>query len=226
VVAWRRWEGPYILNEMWCALNAYVISQFSEDPGRSEPEICASYARSIGLRGDDIRMFREMQMLSARGVLRGQLTNLPASIDVWWTRDDKLGNPDLSDFSKKGLIHAALDEKIEAHRIWARIAEIAKQIRWRDNDTTDFATTSVAYGRFKYDVIGSGWKILFLGRQGDATGTYNRQLIREALMDYDAAWAGWKRLKQEHTTCASLYKDVGFDDQPGLGAAVDRYRIL
>jgi hypothetical protein len=224
---WSRgggWGGPYITNEMWCAMNAYVISKFSENPARTEPEILASYARSIGLRGSDISKFREMQLLTAKGVLRGQLTALPASIDLWWTRDDRLGDPNLSDFARQGLVQAAVDEKAEACQIWDRIAEIAIQIRWRDAATSEFVASSVAYGRFKYEVIRHGWSVLFLGREGDKTGSYDRKSIGDSLRSYDTTWAQWKGLKEKSDLCATLYKDIAFGDLPGLGAAVDEYR--
>ncbi len=226
---WSRgggWQGPYISNEMWCSLNVYVISSFNKNPVRSEAEILSSYARSIGLRGEDVARFREMQLLSAKGVLRGQLTNLPASIDVWWTRDDKLGDPDLSDFIRMGLVQAAIDEKAEGCRIWIRIGQIAESIRWRDAVMREFVLTSVAYGRFKYEVIAWGWTVLLLGRQGDLNGTSNTEIVQDAIRNYDRAWSGWRKLKQEHSVCATLYKDVGFDDKPGLGAAIDKYRKL
>ncbi len=227
---WSRgggWEGPYLANEMWCALNAYVISKFGEDPSRTEEDIFKEYSRNIGLAGSDLERFREMQLLSAKAVLRGQLTNLPGvAIDVWWTRDDKFGNPDLSDFERKGLIKAALDEKREACAMWARMADFAAQIHWKDSATADFVRTSIRYGQYKYEVIRAGWTILFFGREGDRAGTYDKPAIRQALREYDAAWTGWRQLRQDHSSCATLYEDVGFGNKPGLGAAVDKYRNL
>ena len=37
VWTWSRgggWEGPYIPNELWCELNAYVIAKYAENPKR------------------------------------------------------------------------------------------------------------------------------------------------------------------------------------------------
>lgn len=224
---WSRgggWEGPYISNEMWCTLNVYVISKFSLNPHLTEPQILRSYARSIGLRGKDIDSFRDLQLLSAKGVLRGQLTNLPAIIDVWWTRDDKFGNPDLSDFIAMGLTQAAIAEKAEASRIWTQMIEIASQISWPDAPTKDFVMTSMAYGTCKYAIIESAWTALLLGREGDSLKRHNVSAIQKAIGDYDSAWLSWRRLYETHASCATLYKDVAFADKPGLGAAVDHYR--
>jgi hypothetical protein len=227
---WSRgggWEGPYLVDEQWCALNVYVISQFSEDPSRTEPEILTAYARSIGLRGADVDKFCELQELSPKAVLRGQLTTLGADIYVWWTRDDKLGNPDLSDFLKRRLVERAIAEKAEACAMWQHIVDLATQIRWRDPAMCDFAITSARYGAFKYEVIRQGWTVLLLGRQGDAAGVPpDRKRIAEAIAAYDAAWAGWRELRRQNASCATLYKDVGFGGGPGLGAAVDKYRAV
>jgi hypothetical protein len=224
---WSRgggWDGPSISNEIWCALNARVITQFSIDPSFSEPQIIAAYARSIGLRGSDITRFTEMQYLSPKAVLRGQLTNLGANIDLWWTRDDKMGDPDLSDFLQRGLVEQAIAEKAEACNMWRRIVHLAQQIQWPNAGLRDFALTSAIYGACKYEVIHQGWTVLLLGRQGDASGQYDHQRIYRAIAAYDAAWRAWRNLAQTHPSCPSLYEDVGFGGRPGLGAAVDHYR--
>lgn len=226
---WSRgggWEGPYITNEFWCALNIYVVTKFGQEPKRTEPEIFTAYAKSIGLRGKDVGLFREMQLLTAKAVLRGQLTGLGASIDVWWTRDDKLGNPNLESFEQKHLAQAAMLEKDEARRMWDQIAALGQQIRWKDGVTREFVIDSVDYGRYKYAVIRTGWMILFLGREGDHSGHYETGKLKQAIAEYDAAWAGWRKLKSARADCSSIYKDVGFNNSSGLGAAVNKYRAL
>jgi len=48
VWTWSRgdgWAGPYIPNEFWVKLNAWVISHFGRQPGRREPELFEDYAR-------------------------------------------------------------------------------------------------------------------------------------------------------------------------------------
>lgn len=232
---WSRgggWDGPYIQDEMWCALNAYVISRFTEDPDQDEAEIVAAYAKSIGLKLSDVALFHEMQLLTPGAVVRGQLTMLllPESLsggktlDIWWCRDDKLGDPNLSEFIDKGLVEAAINEKREARRIWNRISSLASRINWPTAAMKEFVMTSVAYGGFKLDVIRNGWTVLLLGRQGDSLGAHDKHRIRAAVAEYDKAWLGWRQLKAAQQSCATLYKGVAFADKPGLDAAVDVYR--
>jgi hypothetical protein len=224
---WSRgggWDGPYIKDEFWCALNARVISQFEQNRGRTEEEIFADASRRLGLRGKDIGRFRELNLLSTRAVLRGQLTTLGAEIDVWWVRDDKLGAPNLSDFIQKGIVEESIAEKREAVAMWKEIERLSASIAFPSGETNDFVRTSAAYGRMKYTVIQHGWTILLLGQIGVESKTYDKHRIAQAIADYDEAWKAWRELTETRPFCSTLYKDYTFDGKPGLGAAVNRYR--
>ena len=230
VWTWSRgggWEGPYIRNEIWCALNTYVISKYAENPDRTELEIFEEYSRTIGLKGPgDLRKFRELNLLSTKAVLRGQLTCLNARINVWWARDNFLAAPDLGDFIRKGLVAKALAEKAEAVRMWKRIEELAPEIAFAGRALRNFVITSATYGRIKYSIIEQAWTILFYGRIGDASGQYDKGKLRAAIEAYDRLWAQWRFLKETNEWCPTLYKDKAFQDKPGIGAAVDRYRAI
>ena len=230
VWTWSRgggWEGPYIKNELWCELNAYVVAKFAENPSRSEAEIFNDYAREkLKLAGDDVNKFRELNLLSEKAVLRGQLTTLGAKINVWWARDHFLAEPDLSNFIRNGLEAKALAEKAEAVAMWQRIEQLAHEIHFADPGTQDFVEVSSAYGRIKYTIIQQAWTVLFNGRRGDKTGHYDREKIAAAIARYDALWDEWRALAKNHSCCATIYKDVGFDYQPGIGAAINRYRRI
>jgi hypothetical protein len=224
---WSRgggWNGPYIVNEMWCAQNAAIIAAYSRNPSQSEAQLLAAYARAIPLSESDVIHYCAMQEFSPRAVLRGQLTTLDAQIDVWWTRDDKLGNPDLRDFLRRGFVEQAIAEKAEACTMWKKIVALAMKIQWPTPEMRSFVVTSAKYGLCKYEVIRYGWMVLLLGRSGDSAGHYDHKRINTALESYDAAWKQWNALRAEESTCASLYLDRGFDNLPGLGAAVDQYR--
>jgi hypothetical protein len=227
VWTWSRgggWDGPYINNELWCELNAYVVAKFAEDPSRSEADIFEEFERHLGLAGEDLQRFRELNLLSEKAVLRGQLTTLGANIDVWWARDDTLSAPNLNDFIKKGLVEKALAEKHQAVEMWTRIEDLSKQIAFADPATRDFVVTSATYGRIKYAIIEQGWTILLYGRLGDTSGSFNRERISAAIAEYDRLWAEWKKLKAENPACSTLPKDRARSDRPGLGAAVEKYR--
>lgn len=230
VWTWSRgggWEGPYISNELWCELNAYVIAKYAENPSRTEEEVFDEYARTkLKLSAADVPKFRELNLLSAKAVLRGQLTTLGAKINVWWARDHFLNEPDLSDFINKGLMQPALAEKAESVALWKRIEQLAQEIHFADAHTQEFVEVSCTYGRIKYELIQQAWTVLFYGKLGDRTGHYDREKIQTAITRYDALWNDWRALAREHSCCATIYLNVGFDYQPGLGAAIDRYRKL
>jgi len=230
VWTWSRgggWEGPYIKNELWCELNAYVIAKFAENPTRSEENIFNEYARErLKLSTGDAKKFRELNLLSERAVLRGQLTTLGAKINVWWARDHFFDEPDLADFIKKGMVEKALAEKGDSVAIWKHIEQLAQEIHFADANTQEFVEVSAAYGRTKYEIIEQAWTVLFYGKLGDNLGSYDREKIRGAISHYDNLWKEWKNLANSHPCCATIYKDVGFDYQPGLGAAINRYRRI
>jgi hypothetical protein len=76
------WEGPYITNELWCALNAYVIAKYAANSQRTEEEIFSEFAtQQLGLKGGDVARFRELNLLSAAAVLRGQCS-LKGPVDL------------------------------------------------------------------------------------------------------------------------------------------------
>jgi hypothetical protein len=229
VWTWSRgggWEGPYLTNELWCALNAYVIAQYAENPKRTEAEIFNEFAtQQLGLKGGDVARFRKLNQLSAAAVLRGQCSLLKP-VDPWWSRDDFIGAPNLSAFVTNHLVAKALAEKAEAVAMWEEIETLARQINFPDAQTKDFVLTSAAYGRIKYSLFEQGWTILLYGALGDKSKHYDCEKISAAIAAYDQLWKEWRKLKETHPSCATLYQDVAFQHQPGIGAAVDRYRQI
>ncbi len=228
VWTWSRgggWEGPFLKNELWCDLNAYVVAEFARNPARGEEDVFNAYAREkLKLSADDVKKFRELNLLSEKAVLRGQLTTLGAKINVWWARDHFFDEPDLSDFIKKGLVEKALAEKAESVAMWRQIEKLAHEIHFADTNTQEFMEVSAAYGRIKYEIIEQAWTVLFAGKLGEQSGHYDREKIRAAISRYDVLWDEWRSLAEHHAYCATIYKDVGFDYKSGLGAAINRYR--
>ena len=208
------------------ALNAFVIAKYGRDPSRSEADIFTEYEKKIGLQGDDLARFRDLNLLSTKAVLRGQATTLGAKLDLFWARDDTLAAPDLSDFINKGLVDKALDEKHQAVEMWKQIEDLSRQINFTDPATRDFVVTSCTYGRLKYSVIEQAWTILLLGKQGDTSGTYDKPKMQAAIAAYDQLWDDWRKLKATNPTCATLPNDKARGNKPGIGAAVARYRKL
>src|SRR5439155_5606897 len=175
-----------------------------------------------GLKGDDVAKFRELNLLSAAAVLRGNLSE-HGKVNLTWARDHFMAAPDLKFFMANHLVDAALAEKAESVADWKKIQSLAQQIHFSDARTKEFVEVSCAYGRFKYSIMEQAWKILLDG----AGGTNDCEKISAAIVDYDRLWKEWHALKELHSeSCATLYKDVAFRDKPGIGAAVDSYRKI
>jgi hypothetical protein len=229
VWTWSRgggWEGPYIINELWCELNAYVIAKYVENPKRTEEEIFNEFARQqLGLKGDDVARFRELNLLSAAAVLRGQCS-LKGPVELWWARDNFIAAPNLSFFVTNNLVADALAEKAEAVTMWKKIESLAQQINFTDPQTKEFVITSAAYGRIKYSIFEQAWTILLYGAIGDKSNLYDCGKLSAAIIEYDRLWKEWRTLKDTHPSCATLYKDLAFQTKPGIGAEVDRYRKI
>jgi hypothetical protein len=54
----------------------------------------------------------------------------------------------------------------------------------------------------------------------------DREKIRAAIAHYDELWNEWRTPAKNQAGCATLYKAIGFDYRPGLGAAINRYRKI
>lgn len=227
VWTWSRgggWQGPYITNELWCALNAYVFAKFAENPQRSEEEIFDDFAREqLHLQGRDVARFRELNLLSAAGVLRGHCSLL-GPVDKVWARDDTMAVPDLRYFITNHLVAQALAEKAQAVADWQRIEKLSRRIHFADSATQDFVETSATYGRIKFAIFQQAWTILLYGQMAGGGGHWGRQKISRAIAAYDRLWREWRELKAAHPSCATLYRDTASGGKPGVGAAVARWR--
>jgi len=98
VWTWSRgggWDGPYVKNELWCELNAWVMAQWARDPRQSEEAVFNRFAEEkLGLKGSDVGKFRKLCLLSADAVLRGK-TGTRRELSPWWSRDDGINRPAL-----------------------------------------------------------------------------------------------------------------------------------
>lgn len=246
VYAWSRgggWYGPYISNELWPDLNAYVLAGFVKDPSRSEEDIFHDYAiRRIGLNEADAVRFRKLCLLSAQGILKGrhceafdrelQEAVLPTGC---WMRDDRLGGREqlamvLRFLSDNGRLDQALAEKAEAAVIWQEIVELVESITWPAGPTGEFAKISAAYGRALFNIVYQGWRVLCAGQRGDDSGSYDRQELSSAIACYDQSWRLY-RLLEANPLCPSLFRGEyfslpGFPVAAGLDESVEHYKAL
>ncbi len=220
-------------------MNAYVVSKWAQHPSRSEETIFREYAsRELGLKDADIDRFRELCLLSANGVLRGQYSLL-GSVNVVWERDQYLGGLGqlggaFNNFVKRGLVEKVIAEKAEAVAIWRRIETLARQVHMPDSAMKEHLVTSCTYGRIKYEIIEKGWTIMLLGMVGDKAGRYDKPRVAGAIKAYDRLWDEWKTLEKSSPSCATIYKNhycryvpqKGMFPASGMNDSVNKYRRI
>ena len=244
VYSWSRgggWYGPYIQNELWPDLNAFVLAKFIENPARSEEEIFLEYACDhLGLRNGDVNRFRELCLTSARAILHGRHCGafdraLHESVlpTACWIRDDRLGGhhqlAEVLDYlHKKNLSAEALTEKKEAVRLWERVAFLARQIEWRDRETAQFANLSAQYGVKLFHLVAAGWRAMLAGHAIEKKSAAGESELESALTAYETAWADYQSLAAL-PGCPTLYSGNYFNlpGQPevsGLAASVEHFR--
>jgi hypothetical protein len=244
--SWSRgggWYGPYIKDELWPDLNAYVLAKFCSNPALDEAAIFDEYAREIlKLDAEDATRLRELALLSSRAILLGRYCEpfdkalrekvLPAAN---WMRDDRLGGirqlaTVLDYLVQHDLTASALREKAEAVQLWNRICKLASDIHWPDESRGEFVRTSAEYGHLLFSIVYQGWRVLVAGRRSELGRGLDLQEIRDAISQYDSLWKSYRELSHS-PMCSSLYRGCyfnlpGMPEEPGLQESVDRYRSL
>ena len=224
---WSRgggWKGPYITNELWCDLNVYVLSHWAQNPSRSEESVFNDFCSTVlKLSTEDATTFRKLCLLSADAVYRG-IRGTRNEISPWWTRDQYMGRPPLP--RDTANLSAFLQEKDEAATMWKQIMAYGDGIHFPDPAVQEYVKTSCQYGYDVYQIYRDGFHLAALGTHGD------KAQIKTLIDDYDQTWAEYKKLKEEHPSCATLYGDKGFTQKagsegvPGMGAMVDEFRKI
>jgi hypothetical protein len=198
---WSRgggWEGPYITNELWCDLNAWVMAQWANHPSESEESIFRRYATSqLKLKSNDVDKFRKLCILSQDAVIRGR-RSVTQDIDTWWTRDEYIGWPQLpADSSSVKII---LTEKDEAVKMWTEIVRLASEIQFVDETTKNYALTSSRYGLYLYQIYRAIYYLSAI-----ESGLLDRTLTSQWIKVYDNAWSNFEKLKASEPLCATIY---------------------
>jgi hypothetical protein len=213
ISTWSRgggWKGPYLQNELWCDLNVFVIAKWAQNPNRTEEEVFNEFATDVlKLDADDAKKFRRLALLSADAVYRGKRST-KNDIQPSWTRDQYIGKPPLPKDAKSW--HAFLQEKDDAVAMWKEIDQLAREIRFPDAATKEYAAVSARYGLDLYRIYCAGFHLAALPPDAE------KAKLREWIAEYDDAWSDYKALKAGHPNCATLYVDKGFSYEPSIGA--------
>lgn len=231
---WSRgggWGGPYITNEFWAELNAYVMSHWANNTSCSEKNLFADFARIKGLPESEIKNFRRLCLLSEEGIIKGQYSML-GDIFVNWTRDDNV----TGDFFQKayfdrmierGQVNEYLKEKEEAVKIWKEIELIATELHFQSEDLNEFVQVSCTYGRIKYELFCVSWHIMLHGYvAAKAHESFDRKMMDGYIAEFDRLWNEWNELAEQRKGCPSIYKisSAFFGHPVGIKELVAKYR--
>ncbi|MBP0903851.1 hypothetical protein ACFSKN_05235 [Mariniflexile gromovii] len=197
---WSRgggWDGPYIKNEMWCDLNAWVMAQWAKDITQTEETVFKRYAiERLNLKEKDVTKFRELCLLSAQAIVRGRNSTY-RDMNPWWTRDQGIAWPaGVKDevASKRNLF-----QKDEAVAQWKTIVKLAKSIDWGSEGANDHAVGSAKYGLRLYEI----YRILVYISDAESKG--NNKAVLKWIKRYDKAWENYNKLSSDYQTIATLY---------------------
>lgn len=200
---WSRgggWEGPYIANELWPELNAYVLSQWAQDMQQSEKEIFNRFAtQRMKLSAKDAEKFHELALLSEKAVLLGRRSlKFPAAVDTWWTRDEYISFPQLP--KGKDSVSIILAEKDKAIKLWENIVRLSNQIQFADKATASYVKVSSEYGLHLYKIYRSLFYLSAL-----KNGAIPADQKSYWLKTYKLAWTQYEALKKKYPDCPTLY---------------------
>lgn len=246
---WSRgggWDGPYINgvngengsvkvengSELWCDVNAYVISKWAQDTSKTDKEILQQYAREILLMSDtDAEIFYNICIKSSHAVLYGRGTNSPEiRWDVWWMRDQNIRKPSF-DFIvdsavDDGTYEILLSEKTESVKTWKEIVDLAKSLS-DDVEMKDYIVTTSLYGLYQYSIFNDMF-IANIYSKVDA-GKYSAE-IKNAVEDYKKQWKLFEKLYETKEGCPTLFiKDeaeldlIGYRGNVGTDAVMKQF---
>ncbi|MFY7899079.1 MAG: hypothetical protein ACOVNY_02770, partial [Chitinophagaceae bacterium] len=254
--SWSRgggWVGPYISNEFWPKLNAYVISHWGNNSMQTEEAIFNQFMKENGIAEKSKKAFRELALLSAKAVIRGHSSvKLPFdSSAAFWMRDEFLAG--IEKEAEQGarapsegflfnyfeylythnLLDAAIAEKYESVTLWKKIVSLSTQVQIANKADESYIRVSSKYGLLLHQIIAEGWNVMALGYKGDQTGNYQQIELAKAINRYDTYWKLYNDFKQNNPTAATLYKPYAFVYQAplyhlekGMNFSINKYRKL
>lgn len=247
VSAWARgggWYGPYITNETWCAMNAWVIGRWAQNPTQSEEAVFNEFcATQLGLSGTNISLMRQLALKSADAVLKGlyctAYDRLRADGEYavkptgTWVRDDTLGgtqelNTCMSYLYNKSLFDTAMVEKAESVALWEDMTNLFEQIAFTNTTLQGELRTTVIYGERLFKAIRHAWRAFRQTYTRMRSGAMDTNEMVSALADFDTAWTNYL-LVTNLPACPSLFRDVYLNSPPsgyraGLRGTIDGCR--
>lgn len=248
IYTWTRgggWYGPWITseNELWCDLNAYVISAYAADPTQEEETLFNRYATEVlKLSEEDRVRFRKIALRSLDAVVKGKCCEgwdkQPAEVlecypTNQWMRDDVMHGYDLLEpvydyLIQNDLVEGALKEKAESVEVWKEIYAEAEAMTC-DADLKAIILASSAYGLRFFSFIEAVWRFLLNAQLKGTDSTEAKEELASALKDVDATWADYAKINEDHPKASTIYRKSGWawpgEELPdGLDASIEAVR--
>ncbi len=241
---WSRgggWDGPYINgrngksgetviengSELWCDLNAYVLSQWTKDTFKSDRHYAMQYARDVlQMSEKDCKIFYEICLLSAKAVLLGRGCDTDKfAWNVWWTRDQNIDPPLFYQNIHNAIEAQAEDillwEKARSVEIWKEIIKLAESLT--SGNRRDFIVITCKYGYYLYSLFETMYRANIYALQGKD--------IKDILKQYDELWGKWIALKENNSCCPTLYvkedenqRLIGYEGNRGFDSVMNPLR--
>lgn len=240
VWTWSRgggWDGPYINgrngrngevvvkdgSELWCDLNAYVISHWAKDTTKTEKEYVLQYAKDIlNMSQKDSEIFYEICKLSSKAVLLGRANNNPNfDWSVWWTRDQNI-HPAIFHHNVKVAMEwdggeELLAEKRQSVGLWERMIDLSNTLQ--SGRETEFIQVTCKYGYYLFSLFETMYKANIFALQ-------NKD-VKDVLDRYETLWREWEQLRETNSCCPTLYVKedknqelIGYDGNRGFDSVM------
>lgn len=217
---WSRgggWDGPYINGEngkngevvvkegreLWCDLNAYVITQWAKDTSKSDRHYVLQYAKEVLEMSDkDSLIFYELCLLSSRAVLFGRgITTDKFAWCVLWTRDQNINAThfytNVENAISAGAEEELLWEKQRSVEIWKDIVSLSEKIA--TGNAVHYIRVTSKYGYYLFSIFERMYRANIYARQGKEAET------QKAIAEYDELWKEWIALRENNDCCPTLY---------------------
>ena len=197
---WSRgggWEGPYLKNELWPDLNAWVMAQWALNPAATEESIFDRYAvERLQLPTNQVPAFRQLALLSAKAVYRGKRST-GNYLNQWWNRDQYFRFPFLP--TNAAQLQVVLNDQDTAVAMWDQIVALADGLTPPDLLAAETLRSSTRYGQNLFRM----WRAVV--NLANLTTNGPPDQIRNWLSVYDGCWTNYAALTGQYSNTLATY---------------------
>jgi hypothetical protein len=199
VWTWSRgggWRGPYIKNELWCELNAWVMAQWALDPAATELSLFNRFAtEKLGLPASQLGAFRQLALLSAKAAWRWKRGS-NNSLSPWWSRDEYYTYPNLP--GSAPALASMLADQDEAVAEFTEIVAIARSLTPADPTDREFILSSSLYGLHLMEILRTVKNL-------KANEGVNPVKLKSWLGRHDESWTAYLELANQFPDSISTF---------------------